>query len=107
MSNPESTPSHKTNERTRGTYTHETQMFERLCEKERCMGKPESTPIHKTNEPTRGRLAHTRHESSNAFVERRDRWASPNKPLVIVRTKRELGKVIEERYKEITRRGMK
>ena len=37
---------------TRKAYTNKAQVFERVCEKERCMGKPESTPNHKANEPT-------------------------------------------------------
>ena len=63
---------------TRKAYTNKAQVFERVCEKERCMGKPESTPSHKANKCTRGRLTHwhtrkrlTTHmedKISNAFV---------------------------------------
>ena len=43
---------------TRNAYTNKARVFERVCEKERCMGKPESTPSHKENECMWGRLTH-------------------------------------------------
>ena len=65
----------------RGTYTHETQIFECVCENERCMGKTESNPSHKTNECTRRRLTHIRHKSPNAFVKRRGAWFLETFPI--------------------------
>ena len=58
MGMPESTPSHKTNEHTRGRLTYKARKFDHLCEKERCIGKPEATPCDKMNKSTRGRLTH-------------------------------------------------
>ena len=34
---------------TRKAYTDKARLFERVCEKERCMSKPESTPSHKAD----------------------------------------------------------
>ena len=70
----------RTNAREEALHIYMARIFERVREKERCMGKPESTHSHNMNERTRGRLTHIRYEYSYMFVKRRGAWASPNQP---------------------------